>query len=385
MWIVGWGPFGHNDNYPKNVATANAEGRYRRCPMSEHPQFDFPEVSSLPPIRPEHRRRRVVFVASPTPDPLEFVGPLNVLKIANFVLDHSGRSDLGYDLEVVASVPGVVFEMDGLEIRAEKPYHRLRGEVDTLLFSPMEFDDLFDRSERFLAWVRRMSERVRRIGTICWATYILAEAGVLSGRRVTTHWDHERAFRERYTDVELDIDPIYVKDGNLYTSAGATAGIDMMLALIEEDFGAPVALRVAQALVLFLKRPGDQAQFSVQLSSGLPEDAGVAAVQTYIHEHPEADLRLEVLADRAGMSPRNFSRAFKKEVGLPPGQYVERYRLEIARQRLQDSAASVADVAERCGYGSSEAMRLAFERNLGVSPRAYRQRFTSADRVARSA
>jgi transcriptional regulator GlxA family with amidase domain len=321
----------------------------------------------------------VVFVASPTPDPLELVGPLNVLKIANFVLAHSGRPDLGYDLEVVASVPGVVFEMDGLEIRAEQPYHRLRGAVDTLLFSPMEFDDLFDGSDRFLDWVRRMSGRVRRIGTICWATYILAEAGVLSGRRVTTHWDHERAFRERYADVVLDIDPIYVKDGNVYTSAGATAGIDMMLALIEEDFGAPVALRVAQALVLFLKRPGDQAQFSVQLSSTLPEDSGVTAVQNYIHQHPEADLRLEVLAARAGMSPRNFSRAFKKGVGLPPGKYVERYRLEIARQRLQESSVSVAEVAERCGYGSPEAMRLSFERNLGVSPRAYRQRFASSD------
>ena len=353
--------------------------------MSEHPQFDFPPASSLPRLAPEERRRRVVFVASPTPDPLEIVGPINVLKIANFVLDHSGRSDLGYDLEVVASAPGVVFEMNGLEIRAQKSYQRLRGEVDTLLFSPMEFDDLFDRSDRFLDWVWRMSGRVRRIGTICWATYILAEAGVLSGRRVTTHWDHARAFRERYSDVTLDIDPIYVKDGNVYTSAGATAGIDMTLALVQEDFGAPVALRVAQALVLFLKRPGDQAQFSVQLSSDLPEEAGIAAVQGYIHEHPEADLRLEVLATHAGMSPRNFSRAFKKEVGVPPGQYVDRYRLEIARQRLQDSEAPVAAVAEHCGYGSPEAMRLAFERNLGVSPRAYRQRFMSADRVAGSA
>ena len=271
--------------------------------------------------------------------------------------------------------------MNGLEIRADKPYHRLRGQVDTLLFSPMEFDDLFDRSDRFLGWVRRMSGCVRRIGTICWATYILAEAGVLAGRRVTTHWDHERAFRERYADVTLDIDPIYVKDGNVYTSAGATAGIDMTLALIEEDFGAPVALRVAQALVLFLKRPGDQAQFSVQLSSDLPEDSGIAAVQSYIHEHPEADLRLESLAGRAGMSPRNFSRAFKSDIGVAPGRYVEQVRLEIARQRLQDSAASVAEVAERCGYGSSEAMRLAFERNLGVSPRAYRQRFQSASRA----
>lgn len=346
--------------------------------MTEYPQYDFPTVSRIPRLREEDRRRRVVFVASPNPDLLELIGPMNVLRIANFVLNHSGRPDLGYDLEIVATRPGVVFEMEGLKILADKPYHRLRGHVDTLLFSPMSFPDLFDRGERLIAWVRRMSERVRRIGTICFGTYILAEAGVLDGRRATTHWDHARDFRARYPAVALDIDSIYVKDGHVYTSAGATAGIDMMLALIEEDFGRSTALRVAQALVLFLKRPGDQAQFSVQLSSKFPDDSDIEAVQSYIHEHPEADLRVQVLAARASMSPRNFSRTFTREIGVAPGRYVEQSRLEIARQQLQESSAPVSEIAERCGYGTADGMRLAFERNLGVSPRAYRQRFASA-------
>jgi transcriptional regulator GlxA family with amidase domain len=346
--------------------------------MPDHPQYQFPPVSQLPALRQSERRRRVVLVASRNPDPLELIGPMNVLKIANFVLDHSGRTDLGYDLEVVASQPGIVFEMEGLKILADKPFHRLRGDVDTLLFSPMEFEDLFEGRERFLSWVKRMSDKVRRIGSICFGTYILAEAGVLEGRRVTTHWDLQHDFKERYPDIALDIDPIYVKDGHVYTSAGATAGIDMTLALVEEDFGRETALRVAQALVLFLKRPGNQAQFSVQLSSRLPEDAGIVQIQSYIHDHLDRDLRVEALAARAGMSPRNFSRTFTREVGMAPGRYVEQCRLEVARQRLQDSHAPLSAIAETCGYGTADGMRLAFERNLGVSPRSYRQRFARA-------
>jgi transcriptional regulator GlxA family with amidase domain len=342
------------------------------------PQYLFPEVSQLPALRAEDRRRRIVLVASREANPLEMVGPLNVLKLTNWVLEHSGRFDLGYDLEVVASQPGVIFEMDGLKIVADKPYYRLRGNVDTLLFSPMEFVELFQGKEQFLKWVERMSTRVRRIGSICFATYILAEAGVLEGRRVTTHWDLQQDFRQRYPGVELDIDPIYVKDEHVYTSAGATSGIDMTLALVEEDFGQEVALRVAQALVLFLKRPGSQAQFSVQLSAQLPEQAGIAALQGWIHEHLEEDLRIEVLAERTGMSPRNFSRVFAREVGVAPGRYVEQCRIEAARQWLEESVEPLSQIAERCGYGTPDGMRLAFERQLRISPRAYRQRFSTA-------
>jgi transcriptional regulator GlxA family with amidase domain len=349
--------------------------------MTDYPQYQFPPVSSLPNLRASERRRRVVIVASRTPHPLELIGPMNVLKIANFVLDHSGRPDLGYDLEVVASQPaGTVFEMEGLKILADKPFHRLRGDVDTLLFSPMEFEDLFNdnkNKKRFLAWVNRMSNRVRRIGSICFGTYILAEAGVLAGRRATTHWDLQHDFKERYPSVKLDIDPIFVKDNHVYTSAGATAGIDMTLALIEEDFGRETALRVAQALVLFLKRPGSQSQFSVQLSSQLPEDTGIAELQSYVHEHLDKDLRVEALAERTGMSPRNFSRTFNREVGIAPGRYVEQCRLEMARQWLEDSEAPLSAIAGRCGYGTTDGMRLAFERKLGVSPSAYRQRFST--------
>ena len=346
--------------------------------MPNYPEYRFPKVSRLPALRPSERRRRIVLVASRTLDPLEIVGPMNVLRIANFVLEHSGRCDLGYDVEVVASRAGLVHQTNGLKIVVDNPYHRLRGTVDTLLFSPMEFEDLFGRRDGFLRWVARMSKRVRRIGTICFATYILAEAGVLEGRHVTTHWDLQHDFAERYPGVILDIDPIYVKDGHVYTAAGATSGIDMTLALVEEDFGREVALRAAQALVLFLKRPGSQAQFSVQLSARLPEGSGVAELQSYVYEHLAADLRLDALAARVGMSPRNFARVFTREVGVAPGRFVEQCRLERARQWLAESPAPLSEIAERCGYGTADGMRLAFERHLDVNPRAYRQRFSTA-------
>jgi transcriptional regulator GlxA family with amidase domain len=349
--------------------------------MPALPEYRFPKLSRVPTLPPRERRRRVVFVASRSPDPLELIGPMNVLRIANFVFEHSGRPEFGYDFEVVTSRPGVVYEIDGLVMLAGKPCYAVRGPVDTVLFSPMEFEDLFARDARFLAWVKSISRRARRVGSICFATYILAEAGVLVGRRVTTHWDLQHDFAERYPEVHLDIDPIYVKDGHLYTSAGATSGIDMTLALIEEDFGREVALRVSQALVLFLKRPGSQAQFSVQLSARLPEEPRIAELQCHVHEHLGDDLRVEALARHVGMSPRNFSRVFTRDVGMAPGRFVEQCRLEAARQWLESSQLSLSEVAERCGYTTADGLRLAFERHLGVSPRDYRQRFSTARRA----
>ena len=343
--------------------------------MSEHTLAETPR---LPVLRPNERRRRVVFVASPNADSLEMIGPLNVLRAANSVLEDLDPARLGYDIEVVTSQPGAVYQVEGLTIAANRPFHRLRGPVDTLLFAPMKFEDLFDRKDGFLPWVNRMSARVRRVGTICFATYILAEAGVLDGRRATTHWELQDHFRGRYPDITLEPEPIYVKDGNTYTSAGATAGVDMTIALLEEDFGHDVALRVAQSLVLYLKRPGNQAQFSVQLSTRLPEDRRLADLQSFIYENLDQDLRVEALAARAGMSPRNFSRIFTRQVGMTPGRFTEQCRLEVARQWLEESHSRLSEVAERCGYGTAAGMRIAFERNLGVSPRAYRQRFSTA-------
>jgi transcriptional regulator GlxA family with amidase domain len=213
--------------------------------------------------------------------------------------------------------------------------------------------------------------------SICTGSFILAEAGVLDGRRATTHWCACADFRRRYPPVRLEPDPIYVRDGRVHTSAGATSGMDLAIALVEEDYGTEFARRVAQGLVMFLRRPGSQAQFSVQVATELPEPGGVREVQSYIFDHLDADLRVEVLAERFHMSPRNFTRVFTRQVGVAPGRYVEQCRLERARGYVEETDEPLSEIASRCGYATPDGLRLAFERNLGVTPRAYRARFSS--------
>jgi transcriptional regulator GlxA family with amidase domain len=224
-------------------------------------------------------------------------------------------------------------------------------------------------------WLAGHAREAERIASVCTGTFLLAAAGLLHGRRVTTHWAHCAELAARYPDLTIDPDPIFIKSGNVATSAGITAGIDLALALVEDDLGRDVALAVARELVVFLRRPGSQSQFSAQLSAQVADRAPLREVQQWIAEHPAADLSVDALADMASLSPRQFARAFAAEVGMPPGRYVDRARLEAARRRLEDTAGGVEETARACGYGTSEAMRRAFVRALGVSPAEYRRRF----------
>ena len=197
----------------------------------------------------------------------------------------------------------------------------------------------------------------------------------MDGRRATTHWARVPSFARRYPAVEVDGDPIFVKDGSVYSSAGVTAGMDLALALVEEDLGRDLALQVARHLVLFLKRPGSQSQFSAQLAGQLAYRDPLREVQQYVADHPEADLSVAALASRTGMSPRNFARVFTREVGLTPARFVEQTRLEAARRRLEESDDGVEQVASCCGFGTAETMRRTFLRRIRVSPADYRLRF----------
>jgi len=339
------------------------------------PEYDIPTVANLPRAKAA-TRRRIVFVTNPNARSLEYMGPMQVFDEARLFLDFSGRPDLAYDIEVVTTGSGPIYGRKGLSITAATPYHRVRGKIDTLLFQAADEDDECLRDERFIAWVAKMSQRVRRIVSICTGSFILAEAGVLDGRRGTTHWCACNDFQRRYPKVKLEPDPIYVKDGNVYTSAGATSGMDLAIALVEEDFGTEFARRVAQGLVMFLRRPGNQAQFSVQVATEVPDTAS-RKVQQYISDHLDADLRVEALAEKFGMSARNFARVFARQTGLAPGKYVEQCRLERARQYLEESDETLSAIATHCGYATADGLRLAFERNLDVSPSAYRARFSS--------
>lgn len=233
---------------------------------------------------------------------------------------------------------------------------------------------------RLVAWLRRRAPQAERVLSVCTGAYLLAEAGLLDGRRATTHWAACAALARRFPRVEVDPEPIYVRDGAVTTSAGVTAGIDAALALVEEDAGREVALTVAQHLVVFLRRPGGQTQFSAQLSAQIARREPLREVQQWIAEHPAEDLSVEALALRANLSPRQFARAFAAEVGVPPGRYVDRARLETARRLLEESRDGVEVVARASGYGAPETMRRAFAKALGVSPAEYRRRFQPATR-----
>ncbi|MCX4830696.1 GlxA family transcriptional regulator [Streptomyces sp. NBC_01016] len=228
---------------------------------------------------------------------------------------------------------------------------------------------------RVVDWLRERAPLTRRTVSVCTGAFLLARAGLLDGRRATTHWAFCDTLARQYPEVTVDPDPVYVRDGRVSTSAGVTAGIDLALALVEEDHGREVALRIARALVVFLRRPGNQAQFSTQLAAQTATKEPLGEVQRWIAEHPGADLCVEALAARARLSPRHFARAFRTETGLTPGRYVERVRVEHARRLLEDTKGGVEEISRSSGYGTPEAMRRAFLKTLGTSPAEYRRRF----------
>ena len=212
---------------------------------------------------------------------------------------------------------------------------------------------------------------------MCSGAFLLAEAGLLDGRRVTSHWAVCRELARRYPAVDVDPEPIYTRDRDLWTSAGVTTGMDLALAMVEDDLGRDVALAVARGLVLFLRRPGGQSQFSAQLASQFADRDAIRDLQQWMVDHPGADLSVDAMADRVAMSPRHFARRFRAEVGETPARYVERVRVEAARRRLEESADPIDAIAPACGFGTTETMRRSFARALGVAPAEYRRRFQS--------
>ncbi|MDT0404556.1 MULTISPECIES: GlxA family transcriptional regulator [Streptomyces] len=231
---------------------------------------------------------------------------------------------------------------------------------------------------RLTQWLRQHGPRAERLVSVCTGAALLAGAGLLDGRRATTHWAYCDTLARNHPAVEVDPDPIYVRDGRVATSAGVTSGIDLALALVEEDLGRETALTIARHLVVFLRRPGNQAQFSAQLAAQTAQREPLREVQQWITEHPGADLTVEALAARAALSPRHFARAFHTETGMTPGRYVDRVRLENARRLLEDTTDGVEEISRASGYGTPEAMRRAFVRTLGTSPAEYRRRFRPA-------
>jgi transcriptional regulator GlxA family with amidase domain len=224
-------------------------------------------------------------------------------------------------------------------------------------------------------WLRQRAKRARRVASVCTGAFLLAAAGVLDGRRAVTHWKDCARLAQRFPALRVEPDPIFLCDGGVWTSAGVTAGIDLALALVEEDLGRAMALAVARHLVVFLKRPGGQAQFSVALALQAADDR-FGALHDWIGSHLAEELPLSVLANQAGMSERSFSRHYAEATGQTPARAIERLRVEAARRLLSESRTPVKRIAQRCGFGSEETMRRSFLRLLAVAPRDYRSRFT---------
>jgi transcriptional regulator GlxA family with amidase domain len=321
--------------------------------------------------------RSVTVLVYPDFQALDAVGPVEVFAGARELRDRRRLADPGYAVRVVSGTGGPVRSSSGLTLETE-PLDRPRRPLDTLVVAGGPGARRAARDRALVDWVVRRAARARRVASVCTGAYVLAAGGLLDGRRVTTHWSSCADLARRHPAVTVDPEPIYVRDGAVYTSAGVTAGMDLALALVADDLGREPALTIARWLVLFLHRPGNQAQFSAQLSAQVADRPSLRDVQHWMAENLTADLSVEALAERAAMSPRNFARRFRLEVGVTPGRYAERLRVEAARRRLEDAGDGMDGVAAACGFGSAETMRRAFERRLGVSPAEYRRRFRPA-------
>lgn len=320
--------------------------------------------------------RRIVIVAFPGVQSLDVVGPFEVFASATQVAQHRREGAVAYELSVVSTLGGTVVGESGLGISSSTlPATDDAAPIDTLVLAGGTGVFEARHDAELVEWIAAAAPRCRRVATVCTGTFLAAQAGLLDGRTVTTHWARAARLASEFPTVAVDPDPIYVRDGNLWSSAGVTAGIDLSLALVEQDHGTDVAQTVARWLVMFLHRPGGQTQFAAPVWAPRAERSTVRAVQALVEAAPGGDHRVTVLAAAAAMSVRHFSRVFTDEVGDTPGRYVERVRLEAARRDLETTTDTLDVIATRCGFGTAETLRRSFQRRVGVAPDAYRRRF----------
>jgi len=311
-------------------------------------------------------RRRMVVLVVPPVEELDLVGPIQVLSAANRL---AGRPV--YEVEIATNGKDLKVEGEGglLAFVAKEHYDDLAGDFDSLLLV-CGLGTRNVRDQALFAWLRRIAPGVRRVGSVCVGSFLFAEAGLLNGRRATAHWKFNQELARRYPKVKVASEPVWVKDGNIYTSAGISAGIDLALAWVEEDCGNAIAAEVARELVLFLRRPSSQAQLSVSLAAQANEMKSIQELQTWIADNLKRDLSVQLLAERAAMSVRNFERVFAREVGMSPAGYVRQLRVEAAQRSLERSENGLEQIAAACGFSSAGVMRRAFLRTLGRTPRS---------------
>jgi transcriptional regulator GlxA family with amidase domain len=324
--------------------------------------------------------RRIVFIAGPGTEILDLVGPLQVFARASDMhcRERPGARPI-YSIEVVSVAESRSLTANcGLHFAAQKTFRQVSGRVDTLLVAGGDAIEQNKIGLEAVRWLKKTASRCRRVGSVCTGAMLLARAGLLDGRRATTHWNWCQALIKRAPHADVDPDPIFVRDENIYTSAGVTAGMDLALALVEEDHGSRLALQVARNLVLYLRRPGSQSQFSAALSLQATDRKPLRELESWVLDNLHKPLTVPVLAQRMAMSPRNFARVFTREMKTTPAKFVERLRVEAARRRLEESQNSMETVADQCGFGNVNAMRNVFQRTLKIPPGQYRRHFRHA-------
>ena len=333
-------------------------------------------ADSMPAAAPAQQRVVAVLVF-PGIQSLDVTGPLEVFALANLQLQEMGHvGDDAYRLILAAPSPGKIVTSCGIKLDVDVGLAELAEDpIDTLLVPGGMGDSVAvqQQNDAILCWLREQAHRVRRIGSVCSGALLLAAAGLLDGRRATTHWLDVDELRS-YPNIEVDPDAIYVRDGNVYTSAGITSGIDLALALVEEDWGRALALAVARRMVLYLKRDGGQQQYSTHLANQISSDQFAGLVE-WLHRNLHKNISVESMAEQCAMSPRNFARRFVAETGDTPSRFLEKARVEKSRQLLLEKNLSLEKIAQTCGFNSAEQLRRAFYRHLGVLPSDYRKRF----------
>jgi transcriptional regulator GlxA family with amidase domain len=319
--------------------------------------------------------REIAIVVYPGVQSLDVTGPLEVFAGAQQLIEGTRRRDRGYRVRVLSRDGRPLLTSSGLGITPHGRLPRAPTSIDTLIVAGGHGHADAAADAKLVEWVARASCSARRTTSVCTGAFVLARAGLLDGRRVTTHWAWADELQRRHPQVRVDAEPIFVRDGRLWTSAGVTAGMDLALALVEEDLDRDAALTIARHLVLFLRRPANQSQFSATLAAQRAEREPLREVQRAVLEDIAGVHSVEAMAARAHMSPRHFARAFRAETGVTPARHVELVRLEAARTRLEDTSRPLAAIAAECGFGTEETLRRAFLRTLHVGPAEYRRRF----------
>jgi transcriptional regulator GlxA family with amidase domain len=321
--------------------------------------------------------RRIVFTVYEGVSLLDLAGPLEAFRVADaFSSSRSRRA--GYECIVVSSRGGSVMTADGVELVTTSVRSEPKKAIDTLVVpGGFRVDDV-TRDRALVRWIRKAAPDCRRVCSVCVGSFLLAEAGILDGRKAATHWMHAPLLASRYPAVAVEPDAIFIRDGRVWSSAGVTSGIDLALSLIEQDAGRKVAIDVARMLVVYLKRAGGQSQYSALLAAQAQSNSDTfGELEQWIAENLNSDLRVAALAERVHMSPRNFARLYAKTRARTPAKTVEAIRIDAARRQLEETADRITAIAEACGFGDEERMRTAFIKVLGVPPREYRKHFAS--------